>query len=224
MTVLAPREAYRLWSETYEAENAVSWLEQQLVAELGPAPVGLRLLDVGCGTGRRLVGAGARHAVGVDLSADMLAVGRRNPRLRDVELIEGDVCALPVPERAFDVIWCRLVLGHVADLSGAYRELARMTAASGRVVVTDFHPAAWAAGHRRSFRHAGEVHEVVHFPRTAAEHADAAQKAGLRLTRQGERLIGPEVREFYREGGRDELYADHLGLPVVLGLAFVRDG
>ena len=128
MTVLAPREAYRLWSETYEAENAVSWLEQQLVAELGPAPVGLRLLDVGCGTGRRLVGAGARHAVGVDLSADMLAVGRRNPRLRDVELIEGDVCALPVPERAFDVIWCRLVLGHVADLGGAYRELARVSA------------------------------------------------------------------------------------------------
>jgi len=35
--------------------------------------------------------------------------------------------------------------------------------------------------------------------------------------------IGPDVRTFYERAGRIEAYPDHLGLPVVLGLAFLKE-
>src|ERR1700742_3014308 len=113
MTVLSAREAYRLWAPTYADETAISFLERELAADLPPPVKGLRLLDAGCGTGRRLRGTGAALAVGVDLSPEMLAAGpARDPH---VETMVADVRDLPLADRAFDVIWCRLVIGHLPD-------------------------------------------------------------------------------------------------------------
>jgi malonyl-CoA O-methyltransferase len=77
---LAPRDAYALWAPTYAAETAVSALERSAVRSLGVAVAGRRLLDVGCGVGRRLeeaLVARASVAVGVDLVPRMLAEGAR---------------------------------------------------------------------------------------------------------------------------------------------------
>lgn len=223
MTLLAPREAYRLWAPAYENENAISHLEQGLVASLGPSPRGLRLLDAGCGTGRRLAWTGAACATGVDLCPEMLAEGRRNPALAEVELVEGDVRALPLPDGVFDLVWCRLVIGHVTELGAAYAELARVAAPGAAVIVTDFHAAAHAAGHRRTFRNGGEVHEVAHHVHAAEAQIEAANRANLTLRAQSEGAIGPEVRGYYEAAGRPALYPEHCGLPVVLALAFTRD-
>lgn len=224
MTVLAPREAYRLWAPAYESENAVTHLEQKLMARLGPSPAGRRLLDAGCGTGRRLARSGAARATGVDLSPEMLAQGRRNRALADAELLEGDLRALPLPNGAFDVVWCRLAIGHLAELDAAYAELARVAAPGAAVIVTDFHAKAHAAGHRRTFRARGKVHEVVHHLHPAEAQIGAAQRAGLTPRAHSEAAIGPEVRSYYETAGRLALYREHRGLPVVLALAFTRDG
>jgi len=222
MSVLVPREAYRLWAPAYEAENAVTFLESALVAELGPSPEGLRLLDAGCGTGRRLAHTGAARAIGIDLSPEMLAEGRRNPALAGVELVEGDVRALPFADRSFDLVWCRLVIGHLALPDAAYAELARVAAPGATVVVTDFHAAAYAAGHRRTFRIGTQVHEAIHHARPAETLIRAAERAGLALRAQSEAAIGPEVRGCYEAAGRLALYDKHRGLPIVLALAFAR--
>lgn len=222
MSMLGPQEAYRLWAPTYESGNALLEIERRLVGELGPSPLGLRLLDAGCGTGWRLASSGAASAVGVDLSPEMLAQGRRNPRLSEVELIEGDVRALPFPDRTFDLVWCRLVLGYLPDVESAYRELGRVAVPGGSVVVTDFHPGALAAGRRRTFRDASGVHELLTYLHEPRLQLEAAARAGLTLRRAEDAAIGPEVRAFFR--GREELYDAHCGEPVVLGLAFVRDG
>lgn len=224
MTLLAPREAYRRWAPVYEAENAITHLEQAEVAALGPSPVGRHLLDAGCGTGRRLAWSGAARATGVDLSPEMLAQGRGNPALTEVELIEGDLRALPLPDRAFDLVWCRLAIGHLAELEAAYAELARVAAPGATVIVTDFHVAAHAAGHRRTFRVDGEVIEVAHFPHPAETQVAAARCAGLTPRARSQAVIGPEVRRYYEAAGRLALYREHCGLPAVLALAFTRDG
>jgi malonyl-CoA O-methyltransferase len=224
MTLLAPREAYRLWAPVYEAENAITHLEQAEVRALGPSPVGRRLLDAGCGTGRRLAWSGAARATGVDLSPEMLAQGRSNPALTEVELIEGDLRALPLPDRAFDLVWCRLAIGHLAELDAAYAELARVAAPGATVIVTDFHVAAHAAGHRRTFRVDGEVIEVAHYPHPADAQVEAARRAGLTPRAQSRAAIGPEVRRYYEAAGRLALYRAHRGLPAVLALSFTRDG
>lgn len=192
MNALAPREAYRLWAPSYGAENAITHLEQRLVRELGPSPLGLSLLDAGCGTGRRLVGTGARRAIGVELCPEMLVAGRVEHAFGpEVQLQVGDVRALRLPDGAFDLVWCRLVIGHLDECARAYAELSRVTRRGGRVIVTDFHPAAHAAGHRRTFRHEGEVHEVVHRVHLVEELVAAAAEAGLTVVDRAEAVVGP---------------------------------
>jgi len=221
MSALSVLDGYRLWAPTYSAENAVSELETRLVGEMTPPLAGLRLLDAGCGTGRRLLGSGAATAVGVDLSPEMIEAGQGalGPEAR---MLVGDVRALPLADAGFDLVWCRLVIGHLPECARAYAELGRVAAPGARVIVTDFHPAAHEAGHRRTFRHGDQVHEVEHYVHALATHRDAAAAAGLHLADIREAQIGPAVRPFYAQAGRLALYEQHLDLPVVLALAFEK--
>jgi malonyl-CoA O-methyltransferase len=218
VTTLTPREAYRLWAPRYEPETAVSFLDDALVQRLTPPLAGLRLLDAGCGTGRRMHGAGAALAAGVDLTPEMLAAAG------DVDgLAAADVRALPFPAATFDVVWCRLVIGHLPHVGPVYAELARVCRPGGTVVVTDFHPDATAAGHRRTFRDAsGVVREVEHHVHPAEDHDRAASAAGLRRVAREEGAVGPLLRPFYERAGRLDAYEQQRGLKLVLALAFRR--
>src|SRR6185369_6258421 len=95
--MIGARDAYRLWAPTYTEETAVSLLDCEIAASLSPETQGRRLLDAGCGTGRRLP-SDAMLAVGVDLSPEMLAAGGR----RDVAA--ADLCALPFADGASGLV------------------------------------------------------------------------------------------------------------------------
>ncbi len=221
MTALSPADAYTLWAPSYSAETAISALEYTAVECLGVDVSGRRLLDVGCGVARRLTQAresGTSLAVGVDLSPHMLAESRESELLA-----AGDVRAIPVADGTFDVVWCRLVLGHLPELDAAYSELARVCAPGGHVVVTDFHPDAVEAGHRRTFRDdTGIVREIEHHVHTLRDHRRAAARAGLTFVQRFDRVVGETVRGFYERAGRLDAYAQQRGLAVVLVLAFAR--
>jgi len=220
MSVLSPAQGYAIWAPTY-GETAVTTLEASMVTSLDLPLAGRRVLDVGCGTARRLAPArraGASLTAGVDLTPAMLA------RAADPELLAAaDVRALPIADGAFDVVWCRLVLGHVAELAAAYAELARACAPGGIVLVTDFHPAAVAAGHRRTFRDAnGALHELENHLHDVHAHRLAAARAGLALHDLRDRVVNDAVRDFYERAGRLDMYEQQLGLPLVLALVFTR--
>jgi malonyl-CoA O-methyltransferase len=225
MSAVEAREGYRRWAPHYSDETAISWLEDGLAGSMTPPLAGKRLLDAGCGTGRRLRGSGAATAVGVDLCPEMLdaGIGRAcdAPTLRTMV---GDVRDLPLADRGFDVVWCRLVIGHLADPAPVYAELARVADAGATVIVTDFHPQAWAAGHRRTFRDGDAVLELIHHVHAVPAHVAAARAAGLALIEMRDARIGPEVLPFYQRAQLPARYEAHLGLPVVLALAFRREG
>jgi malonyl-CoA O-methyltransferase len=215
MSVLAARDGYRLWAPTYASETAVSALENDVVEALGVPTAGRRLLDVGCGVGRRLATSGAALAIGVDLSPEMLAAGGHG------HLIAADMRALPLADASFDVVWCRLAIGHARDLERSYAELARVSAHGGAVIVSDFHPAAAARGLRRTFRDAsGAVHEIEHFRHEPIEHERAARAHGLKRIAMREGVVGADIRQFYERAKRLDVYEQQLGQPVVLALVF----
>ena len=215
--LLAAGAAYRQWAPHYDTENVVTTLEDLMVRELTPSPVGMRLLDAACGTARRLHTANAAALrVGVDLVPEMLAAAQKKEHL-----IAGDLQLLPIATAAFDLIWCRLALSHVPNLDLAYYELARVAAPDASIVITDFHAAASAAGHTRSFRSStGDWIDVQTFAYDERAHVNAAAAAGLQCIARAERGIGPEVEHFYVASGHLDWYARDRALPLVLGLVF----
>jgi ubiquinone/menaquinone biosynthesis C-methylase UbiE len=111
--------------------------------DLADLKTGERLLDVGCGTGivARLAAArvGATGRVtGLDLNDGMLRVARRlGP---GVDWRQGDALALPFADRAFDVVTSQQMLQFVPDAAKALREMRRVVARGGRVVVAVLRP------------------------------------------------------------------------------------
>jgi len=216
MTVLRAADAYHAWAPHYAAETAVSRLEAFTVDAL-VLPVRCDwLLDVGCGLARRLQGTTATNAVGVDLVPRML-----QHATVQVPCAAADVRALPFADASFDMVWCRLVIGHLAELDVAYAELTRVCRRGGTVLVTDFHSAAVAAGHRRTFTdESGSTHEIEHFVHTPEAHAAAARRAGLALAAREDGAVSPPIRSFYEDAGRLHRYEEQLGLPLVLACVY----
>lgn len=123
-------------------------LQTGVVAAL--VPPGLRVADVGTGTGALLpvLAATAAEVVAVDHSAAMLERARR--RCRDagyaqVAFYQADVLALPFADGVFDAVYCSMVLHHVAKPVEALSELTRIVRPAGTVVLIDFtrHSLTW---------------------------------------------------------------------------------
>ena len=93
---------------------------------------GRDVLEVGCGTGRLLarIAGFARRAVGVDLSAGMLA----HARARGLDVVQASATALPIATASVDVACSFKVLAHVPDVRGALSEMARVVRPGGWVL------------------------------------------------------------------------------------------
>lgn len=137
------RRVYGSWFASLY--DAITWPFRGLrprVARLAGVQVGMRALDVATGTGaqaRALADRGA-HVVAVDLSPRMLEIAKRKRGARDIELVEADAAALPLPDAAFDVSCVSFAL-HEMPASVRARvigEMARVTRPGGTIVVVDY--------------------------------------------------------------------------------------
>ncbi len=113
----------------------------RMVAWAAPGP-GDRVLDVACGPG--LVAAAfsprARAVVGIDLTPAMLQRGRAvadEQGARNVSFALGDVARLPFPDGAFERVVSRRAFHHFPDPEAVLREISRVCASGGAVVIED---------------------------------------------------------------------------------------
>jgi len=122
-----------------------------------------RVLDVGCGLGLFLIGAAKRlstgRAVGIDkwqqedLSDNSAEGTLRNAMIEGVadkvEVHTGDARKLPFADASFDVVLSSMALHNIYNASerqAAVREIARVLAPGGRVLIVDIrHAPAYAA-------------------------------------------------------------------------------
>lgn len=110
--------------------DAVGPMTLRLLTQAGVGP-GMRVLDVGCGTGDvsllalRLVGP-TGEVVGVDREAQMIEAARKRAGdlgLANVRFVRSDFRELGAAEGVFDAVVGRLVLMYQADAADAVRRL-----------------------------------------------------------------------------------------------------
>jgi len=178
------REAYDQWAATYDSSpNPQIVLEfPEVLALLAPV-AGETVLDAACGTGRYSVAIAERGAqvVGLDFSAEMLALARR--RMPATEFHAADLSkALPFVSRSFDAVLCAQALKHIADLNFTMREFARVLRPGGRVVFSVTHPSmVWDNYEMRE--HPGfllnEHADIIHHQ--LDDYLAAVENAGLKI-------------------------------------------
>lgn len=107
---------------------------------LAQAKVGLRALDLCCGTGDvslALADQGA-EVIGLDFSQAMLDHARARDSGGSVTFQQGDALQTGLSENHFDVVTIAYGLRNLADFNGGLAEMHRVTKPGGRMLVLDF--------------------------------------------------------------------------------------
>jgi SAM-dependent methyltransferase len=125
--------------QTHQAEDRHWWYRgrrtvlEGVIARLG-LRAGARILDAGCGSGRNMVEL-VRHGTvtGVELSDASVCLARE----RGVgEVVAGSVLEMPFAEDTFDLAVSLDVIEHLEDDLAALRELRRVVAPGGALLLT----------------------------------------------------------------------------------------
>jgi len=195
-------------------------------------PRGALILDAGCGSGHVLAELGrAGEAWGIDASPRAVAASRR----RGLEqVIQGRIERLPYPDASFRLVTCLDVIEHLDDDVEALRELRRVTAPGGHLVVTvPAYPSLWSRHdelnhHRRRYvlstlgdaaaRAGWQLERASHFNTVLLPPAALVRVAGR--SRLGERLRGRRSELSFTPRALDLM----LELPLQLEAALIRRG
>lgn len=145
--MVSVHELYELWAGESELDaqlarslepRGTDWLFE-LFAALGPQP-GQLLVDVGARDAHhtiRLVREHGLRAVALDPVPHHVELAREAVATQglsdELEVVEGAIEAMPLPDGGADWIWCRDVLVHVDAVRGL-AECARVLAPGGRMV------------------------------------------------------------------------------------------
>jgi len=114
---------------------------EDLIAAANLQP-GEGVLDVACGTGvvARLALAAVAPSgkvTGLDVNPGMLAVAqKKTPQETEIEWCEASAESMPLQDGAFDVVLCQMGLQFVPNKLGALREMQRVLAPDGRVLIS----------------------------------------------------------------------------------------
>jgi SAM-dependent methyltransferase len=108
-------------------------------AQAGPAD---EVLDVACGGGIVVCAFAplVKHATGIDMTQAMLDRARAlaaEKGIANVTWREGEVERLPYPDASFTIVVTRFAMHHFLDPAAVFREMVRVCAPGGRVVVVD---------------------------------------------------------------------------------------
>ena len=213
--LLPTKDGYDLWAAIYDEDsNPLIAIEEPWMDRLLGDVRGLAVADIGCGTGRhavRLASAGAVvHAL--DFSVAMLERARTKAQGLNITFRVHDLAEpLPFADESFDRVVCGLVIDHIADLVGLFREMHRVCRPAGFVVVSVMHPAMMLRGVQARFHDPASGREIrpASCPHQLSAYIMAAVRAGLILDHLSEHAVDEAL------ANRLERAQRYLGWPLL---------
>jgi malonyl-CoA O-methyltransferase len=184
------QQAYTDWAETYDSDrNLTRDLDQQITRKtLGELRFD-SVVEIGCGTGKntRLLAEIASTVVALDFSEAMIARAREKSRFDNVTFKLADINQpWPCDDKSADLICCNLVLEHVANLSFAFAEAARVLVPHGQFFISELHPFRQYQGVQARFSRNEETTLIPAFVHHMTNFLDAASANKLSLVRLNE--------------------------------------
>ena len=155
------RQDYDRIAHLYDHRSRDHAVDAHLVAWLGERDAtAVRVLDVGCGTGKQLAANRTRFPglalIGVDRSIEMLRIARR--RDPSVAWVHGDGQALPLVSSTVDYVTNQYSYPHIPDKRAFVREVFRVIRPGGCFVIQNIDP--WSMPDWIIYRFFPEAREV----------------------------------------------------------------
>ncbi len=222
--LLSTKDGYDLWAAIYDEDgNPLIAIEEPWMDRLLGDVRGLAVADIGCGTGRhavRLASAGATvHAL--DFSVAMLERARTRAQGLNITFRAHDLAEpLPFANESFDRVVCGLVIDHIADLGGLFREMRRVCRPSGFAVISVMHPAMMLRGVQARFHDPASGREIrpASCPHQLSDYIMAAVRAGFIPDHLSEHAVDEAL------ANRLERAQRYLGWPLLFLMRLVPGG
>lgn len=215
-SVLPTKQGYDRWASIYDSDgNPLIALEEPVIKRLLGDVKGLKVVDVGCGTGRhalKLAEEGA-EVIAADFSEGMIQTAQKKARAGSVQFVNHDVTKpLPFSDSMFDRVLCCLVLEHIQNLEPFFRELGRICRKEGYIVISAMHPAMWLKGQSARFTdpESGKELRPRSYPQQISDYVMHAMRSGLLVDYMSEHAPDDKLaRKFPRA-------QKHIGWPMLL--------
>jgi len=138
-----PKDPYRKFVPVYDfVIGSTNSIIKRIRLHLAPPIPGMKVLDVGCGTGADLkpYGEAGCEMYGIDLSPSMLERAR-NKFGGSAHLRLGDAAHMPFQDRFFDLVLASYILHEMPNnrRSSVINEMIRVVKNDGSLLITDFH-------------------------------------------------------------------------------------
>jgi ubiquinone/menaquinone biosynthesis C-methylase UbiE len=206
---------------------------QLLIDSVGAGPDDT-VLDVACGGGNVVCAFArvVRHATGIDMTPAMLDRARtvaRGKALSNVSWDQGQATSLPYADGTFTIVVTRFSFHHFIEPLAVLKEMIRVCAPGGRVLVADMHTSADCAK-GAEFNRMELLRDPSHVRALPVSELQAlfpvaelpeAKITFYELRDELENLLsrsfpnpgdGDKIREIFRTSARD----DRLGIPIRL--------
>jgi ubiquinone/menaquinone biosynthesis C-methylase UbiE len=221
---MVPKEAYDIWSESYDLQpgNLMLDLDEQIFSAL-IEPIAFEnktVADIGCGTGRHWQKIYAKNpalVMGFDISAGMLHQLKHKYPNADIQLTDDNLLKT-VADSFVDCLVTTLTIAHIKNIDEAIASWSRVLKNGGDLVITDFHPTSLANGGIRSFRHRGKNLSVTNYVHPLEKVKSIFARYGLMVVRQKEVNVNEEVKPYYESQNALSVYDRFIGIPIIYGL------
>jgi len=130
------REEFTRAAATF-AQRTKGRFDHMNVVEFSRIEPGATVMEIGAGTGNflDLFSGFASQLIAVDVTEQMLRTAKDS--FASMSLVMGDGVRLPIRSRSIDLVTCAQMLHHVHEPLPLLKEMRRVTAANGGVLVVD---------------------------------------------------------------------------------------